>query len=786
MLSEMKNLAFASYTLDLGLRQLREGPEVLPVTGKAFDLLAYMASNPGRPLLKSELLSAVWPDSFVEESNLSQNVFLLRKVLGSGPDSPILTLPGRGYQFAAQVTVIPAPSRVGQTAEPGMATLEATQTRMVLEEETEEHIPPWRSAWVVSLAGVGLALLAAVGWLGWQRYEDRVGGPPVQVVLADFDGGTGDPVLDRTLKDVLRIELGQSPFVTVVPAATGRQMLVQMMKKADDPMPGAVAREVCERTGSQAVVQGSVAHLGNGFVVTEEASNCTDGTSLGAANKTVDKPEKLPAAVEMLAGSLRHSLGESRRTIARFNAPLAPMTTDSLEALEDYSQATELSAQSRNADAIGLLKQAVALDPQFAAAWLDLSSYAANSLDIAASKGYLEKAYAVRDQATAPTRLMITARYTDVVTGDLYEAERNYRTWVEMYPRRVQPWSGLANLYVEMGRNDEFLMAARKMLELAPKQLAAYQAVADALIRNGDFQGSKMVLMTARSRGFDGQNLRFLLLRLGYLTGDAGLIAEQEAWVKEHPDSPVMLANLATYAQDHGANAGGGTPVRRDGHRFCAWRRPYSRKENSARESDGLSGVGREELGRKVLHMGPAQLELADLIALAETGDGATARAMLAQQLAEYPRDTAWHQFYAPALNGEFAMLAGKPEDAVNALEQVRAFDMRAADPMYLRGRRCYRRDDSEKRKRNSGGCSRIRGLSRMLINSQWQRCGLRGPWRRKGTGGERRHSTSRFWRIGKTRIIAMLYWQRSRQSLRRFVRSELSLVHFSMFAING
>ena len=94
MLKEMSSLQFGDFVLDRRLRELRRGETVLSIPGKAFDLLSYMAANAGRPLTKSELLDAVWPETTVEESNLTQNVFLLRKVLGSGSDGPIKTLAG--------------------------------------------------------------------------------------------------------------------------------------------------------------------------------------------------------------------------------------------------------------------------------------------------------------------------------------------------------------------------------------------------------------------------------------------------------------------------------------------------------------------------------------------------------------------------------------------------------------------------------------------------------------------------------------------------------------------
>src|SRR5580698_10528498 len=141
MLKEMSSLQFGEFTLDRRLRELRRGDAVISIPGKAFDLLSYMASNSGRPLAKAELLDAVWPETTVEESNLIQNVFLLRMALGSGADGPIKTLAGRGYQFAAEVTEVdaaPKPEPRRLPSQPfSSLTVEATETRMVLHDVDE-------------------------------------------------------------------------------------------------------------------------------------------------------------------------------------------------------------------------------------------------------------------------------------------------------------------------------------------------------------------------------------------------------------------------------------------------------------------------------------------------------------------------------------------------------------------------------------------------------------------------------------------------------------------------
>ena len=168
MRNEINSLQFGEFTLDRHAREVRRQGVVLPVTGKAFDLLSFMAGNPGRALSKSELLEAVWPETSVEESNLSQNVFLLRKVLGSSGDGPIKTLPGRGYQFTAQVSHLATSDSFNAHALPLQASvssisLEATHSRTIVERDVEEHVVlPWRLL-LGTLAVIVVAIGAGIG-----------------------------------------------------------------------------------------------------------------------------------------------------------------------------------------------------------------------------------------------------------------------------------------------------------------------------------------------------------------------------------------------------------------------------------------------------------------------------------------------------------------------------------------------------------------------------------------------------------------------------------------------
>jgi DNA-binding winged helix-turn-helix (wHTH) protein/tetratricopeptide (TPR) repeat protein len=685
MQSVATQLQFGEFILDRSRRQLRRGGQSVALAGKAFDLLAYMAANPGRPLLKEELLKTVWPDSFVEESNLSQNVFLVRKALGTAGEGAIQTLSGRGYLFTAHVVEVGLPLSAPVQAT-GLS-LEATETRIVFEEDIEEHVPFWRSPVTLGFAVAALTLLGIAAWLGWQRYEDRVGGPPVQVVIADSDGSTGDPVLDRALSSVFRTELAQSPFVTVLSGAKVKAKLTQMQHKPDETVTVELAREVCERSGSQAVVHGTVAKAGNRYILTEEATNCVDGTTVGQASRDVSRQEDLPAALVKLANQIRHDLGESRRTIARFSHPLSPVTTGSLEALKDMTEAERMMALGRGPEAEMLLKQAVALDPNFAGAWLDLSTYSLNNRELVAGREYLTKAYNLRQNQPEPTQRFIVARYNGEVTGDLYESLHNYQTWVDEYPGNPVPWSGLDVVNNSLGRIPDELNSAQHLMNITSAYQVVFEGLAEAQRKNGDFAASRATLEAAIAKGFNGDTIHRLLADVAYITHDPALLAEQDTWAHQHPFAPYTLSQLAFIAQIEGRTS---ESERRSREALDACRHLGMEElcaDITAQMLIDEAGLDQPDLAKRwMATLTPNPESLSYLYALQYTGDTARMEALLKDQLAAHPRSTLWNDWDGPLLHGKSLLDAHKPREALAALEPTRAFDGKDVDGIYLRG----------------------------------------------------------------------------------------------------
>jgi tetratricopeptide (TPR) repeat protein len=535
-----------------------------------------------------------------------------------------------------------------------------------------------------------ILVLAVAGWIGWSRWQswlDKSGGEPVQVVLTALDGTTGDPVLDRSLVDALRIDLSQSPFVSVVPAAAVHSTLTQMKHQPDDALTAPMAQEVCERTNSQAVLRGTIARVGSHFLLTEEAASCTDGSTLAASKREAATADDLPGAIDKLAASLRQKLGESRRSIARFDAPLFAANTSSLEALKAYSESMRLAEQGKLPAAIDMLQHAVTADPQFAIAYSDLAAYYSSSTaDPEKERAAIEKAYSLRDTASPLERMSIVAHYNRIIVGDLFESERNYQTWTELYPRKVTAWNGLMIAQGELGENS--VVAATRALALRPTYLGLYVNLAMSQMRAGDAQGARATCERAIAQGIDGDHLRARYLNVAYLLHDAALVQAQRDWVAAHPDASTTILTLASIAIAEGRFA--------DARRLAAQGTDAMRRQGIVSGADssirsvgtGLIEAGDVEHGAPMLRSSPPDREEGyDLVGLAELGDTAAASSGVQAMEAEHPQATLWKLFWGPMIHAAIAMKSGKPEQAVALLEPTHLLDGRGLDLPMMRGK---------------------------------------------------------------------------------------------------
>ena len=191
-----------------------------------------------------------------------------------------------------------------------------------------------RFVWI----GAAVVLLALIGGgLYWRAHRKPVLTEKDTIVLADFDNKTGDQVFDDTLKQGLAVQLEQSPFLALISESKVNQTLKLMGRPAGDRLTPEVTREVCQRTGSKAMLTGSIAELGSQYVIGLKAVNCNTGDVLAEAQQQAAGKEAVLKALDAAAISLRRKLGESLTSVQRYGTPLEEATTPSLDALKAYS-----------------------------------------------------------------------------------------------------------------------------------------------------------------------------------------------------------------------------------------------------------------------------------------------------------------------------------------------------------------------------------------------------------------------------------------------------------------
>src|ERR1700730_15544193 len=186
---------------------------------------------------------------------------------------------------------------------------------------------------MMSFVAILVVILAVGGWLFFSRKAHSLTDKDT-IVLADFPNSTGDPVFDGTLRQGLAVQLEQSPFLSLVPEDRVQQALRMMSQTADAHLTAQLAREVCQRTASAAVLQGSIAGLGNQYVLGLRAEYCRTGKVLDDELVQAAKKEDVVNALSQMASKFRTRVGESLATVQQHDVPLEEATTSSLQALQ--------------------------------------------------------------------------------------------------------------------------------------------------------------------------------------------------------------------------------------------------------------------------------------------------------------------------------------------------------------------------------------------------------------------------------------------------------------------
>lgn len=648
--SNNSSYEFGAFLLDGKERLLLRDGQEITLTPKAFETLLLLVENSGHVLTKEEMLNSLWPDTFVEEANLTNNISVLRKALGDGSESQqyIKTVPRVGYRFVASVKQVQKDMALAVDARAGVLS-----SPVYFGGRIKSRVRAF--AIILTVLVIASAALLSSSYLTPRR-------PPIlteqdTILIAEFDNKTGDTVFDSTLKQALAMHLAQSPFFNVFSDQKARETLEYMSCAPDERVVGKVAREICERRGIKAMLSGSIAQLGSHYIIGLEAINAHTGDVIAREQVEAENKEQVLRTLGAAADKIRETLGESLSSIQRFDAPLDQATTCSLDALKAFSLANDQHRKGRYFEAVPLYRHAIELDPNFALAYARLSSVYGQlhiqQQDLAIK--FAEKAFQLRERVTEREKLVISSRYYDEIARDCDEQNRVLELWKTLYPREPGPLNNLGVYYTSMAQFDKAIAEFREAMRLDPQFPNAYHNLGVVLMLLNRFGEAKEVFEQSRQQKLGVTENNEVIYQMAFAEGDTvtmdrmieGMIRWQEGY-----RAPYWQAQAAEFSGEL-----------RQAHKL-------RRRAIGLAHQEGLQGfvdkmwssdakisavVGQCHVARESLSRLPTLPHMPDVffdvgIALALCGETSQAQSLVDQRIKKYPKDRVANEIWAPLI----------------------------------------------------------------------------------------------------------------------------------------
>jgi eukaryotic-like serine/threonine-protein kinase len=679
---------FGPFRVDPEKQVLLREDQPVAITPKTFETLLILVRHSREVVSKDALMGELWPDAFVEEANLSQNIFMLRKALGDTPEDRryIVTLPGKGYRFVAEVREV--------TQNGGDVVIASRSRSQMVVEQTDTapgrtlpapppKAPPTRRWKYLAAIGAVVGLLV-LGTLVFLRQRRPVLGEKDSVLIADFTNTTGDPVFDGTLRQGLAVQLEQSPFLSLISEDRIQQTLRLMGQPPDARLTPEIAREICERTGTAAVLDGSIASLGSQYVLGLRARNCRTGEVLAEEQVQAERKEDVLKALSQAATKFRTRLGESLTTVEQHDTPLEDATTSSLEALKAYSTARKVKFLAAGyASAVPLLKHAVEIDPNFAMAYAFLGRTYGDIGEFALSAENTSKAYQLRNHTSERERFFIDVTYHRQVTGNLQKAHQTLESWAETYPRDRDAHGLLSGFTSQgTGKYQEAIEEGKEAIGLDPDFVPGYANVASAYIYLGRPTEAEKILQQASERKLEIPDYIMLRYYIAYLKGDKAGMEREAALGEAHSGAEdwMLHAESLTLARSGQLQRARGMSRRAvDLAQQAGQRERAALFETGAAVWEALCGnlSAAKQKAREALELSKGRdVEYGTAFALAVAGDSSQAQTLANDLEKRFAEDTSVQLSYLPTLRALLALNHGEPSQAIEVLQTAVPYEL--------------------------------------------------------------------------------------------------------------
>jgi DNA-binding winged helix-turn-helix (wHTH) protein/tetratricopeptide (TPR) repeat protein len=738
-------LRFGTFELNLSTQELRKSGTLIKLSPQPLKLLAMLAQRSGQVVTREEIQQSLWgSDTYVDfEQGMNHCVKQIRNALSDSADTPLYveTVPRRGYRFLAPVvskTIAAPPPRVVESqsglktrpslptppapiAQPATAAqdlapvaatarstppepttvIEPKSTVPAMAEIPERKVTPpaSRRLWT----WVGVAAVVLIGFLALASYWRARKAAAVltekdNIVVAEFDNTTGEPLFDNALKQALIVQLEQSPFLNILSDQRVSEELRFMGMPGDVRLSADVARQVCQRTGSKAMMTGSISGLGGHYIIRLNSIDCATGDSLAGEQADADSRERVLRALGAASRRMREKLGESLASLQKYDTPIEQATTPSLEALKAYSLGIRMGNSQGYAAAVPYFKSAIDLDPNFAMAYARLGTeyYNLNQPTLAAQ--YTSKAYQLRDRTSMREKLYITSHYHDLVSGDADQTIAAYQLLQQAYPREPASYMNLNSWYNATGKYDEALAQAQQALQLDPDNVVNYNNLALTYVDLDRLDDAQHVLDQAQARKLADPALLADVYEVAFLRGDSAVMAHCVAAGAGKPGIEDQMFALQSDTEAYFGRLNKARAMTQSAHDSATragspetaalWRLTGALHEAEL----GDASRARTEANAALAASPGKNVEILAALVLARSGDLARATSLAEQLVKQYPADTLVNDYWVASVRAAIALQQKNPAAAVEALQTAAPYETGSPSPgisfypVYLRG----------------------------------------------------------------------------------------------------
>ena len=549
------------------------------------------------------------------------------------------------------------------------------------------------SGWMV-LALIVLAAAGGAYFLLHQRAPKLT--EKDTLVLTDFTNTTGDSVFDGALRQGLSAQLEQSPFLSLISDQHIEETLALMAQPKGARLTHELGREVCQRTAGAATIEGSIASLGSQYVLGLKAVNCHNGDLLAEEQETANGKEQVLKALGEAATKLRGKLGESLRSVQKYDAPPENVTTSSLEALHAYSLGLEAyNAKNDGHAAVSFFQRAVNLDPNFAMAYVQMGAKYRNLGEEARGASAARRAYELRGRTSEREKFDIASTYEALCTGNMEATRETSELWAQTYPRDAIAQSVVFFAYLELGDNEKALTAAQAALKRGLAHALRYYNLVLAYRLLNRLDEAQAAATEARAQHLDGRALQLALYGVDFLQHNSVGMQDIAAKLMGTPSFEGKILYSEAFTAAYGGEFGKARElVRRamDSAQRADEREQAAGYQAYAAVNEAFVGnlaLAKQETQAALALANGRDVEAASAITLALTGEFAQAARLAGNLGKRFTKDTLVQSLYVPMIHAATALRSGDGGKAVEALAAAAPYELGAETqlhPVYLRG----------------------------------------------------------------------------------------------------